>query len=56
MQLTSLDYTTWFQLPHVSPQDLEVIETIQGRLMGDPAYEHTVARINEQDPEVNLVN
>lgn len=24
--------------------------------MGDPAYEHTVARINEQDPEVNLVN
>ena len=40
----SLDASTWFELPVVSPADIATCEKIQGRLTGDPAAEHDVPK------------
>ena len=42
--LSSLDNTTWFELPQVSPSDLAAVEKIQGKLVGDPAAEHEIPK------------
>ncbi|KAJ3306678.1 Radial spoke head protein 9 [Kappamyces sp. JEL0829] len=40
----TLDNTTWFELPSVTPSALASVEKIQGRLLGDPAAEHDVPK------------
>ncbi|KAJ3101901.1 Radial spoke head protein 9 [Phlyctochytrium bullatum] len=37
----SVDMTSWLQLPEVQPEDMELIEKIRGRFMGDLAYEYS---------------
>jgi radial spoke head protein 9 len=38
------DNLTWLELPVVTPEQLVLIEKIQGRLMGDPAADHNVPK------------
>jgi hypothetical protein len=53
--LCSQDLTTWFELPVPTENDIENIDTVQGRLMGDPGFEHIVPKkelTEEEDVKV----
>ncbi|KAI8616197.1 hypothetical protein BC830DRAFT_1063664 [Chytriomyces sp. MP71] len=44
----SLDLTNWLQLPEVTPEDMHIIDQINKKFTGDPAFEYSLGKRRKQ--------
>ncbi|KAI8622293.1 hypothetical protein BC830DRAFT_1090138 [Chytriomyces sp. MP71] len=47
----SLDLTNWLQLPEVTPEDMRIIDQINKKFTGDPAFEYSLVSEVESEGE-----